>query len=103
MYGLIVRFEVKPDRLVEFDDLVAETLVAIREEEAGTLLYVNATVDECPTSRIFVELYADESAFQAHEEADHTRRFLRDREGLIDSYRVESIRPTDGKVPPGFS
>lgn len=99
MYGLIVRFEVKPDRLVEFDALVAETLLSIRADEAGTLLYLNATVDDSPTSRIFIELYADESAFQTHEEADHTRRFLRDREDLIDSYRVESIRPTDGKSP----
>jgi quinol monooxygenase YgiN len=99
VYALIVRFEVKPDCLERFDALVAETLEGIRDHEPGTLLYVNATPDDSSTARVFVEVYADEHAFEAHEAAPHTQHFLAAREALIDSYRVEFVRPTDGKFP----
>jgi quinol monooxygenase YgiN len=99
VYALIVRFEVKADRLEEFDALVAATLVGIRDREPGTLLYFTSTTDASPTSRVFVEVYADEEAFRAHEEQPHTQSFLQAREELLDSYRVEFVRPIEGAYP----
>jgi quinol monooxygenase YgiN len=99
MYGLVVRFEVRPDCIEAFDELVSETLVGIRDLEAGTMMYFNSSVADSTSSRIFVEIYADEAAFRRHEEYSHTRRFLADRDALITSYRVEFLQPIDGKYP----
>lgn len=99
MFALAVRFELKPECIDDFDALVARTLEGIREEEVGTLLYFTSRVADAPCSRVFVEIYADQEAFVAHEEYSHTRRFLQERGALIDSYRVEFLEPIDGKFP----
>jgi quinol monooxygenase YgiN len=99
MLALVVRFEVKPEMVAEFDLMMSRTLDGIREQEGGTLLYFTARVADDPCSRVFVEVYADDDAFAAHERYPHTRRFLQDREPMIDSYRVEFLDPIDGKFP----
>lgn len=98
MFALVVRFELKPEAVGAFDDLVARTLVGIKEEE-GTLLYVTSRVVDAPLSRVFVEFYADEEAFAEHEQYPHTRRFLEDREPMIESFRVEFLDPEGGVFP----
>ncbi len=98
MFALVVRFELRPDAVDEFDRLVAQTLTGIREE-SGTLLYLTSRVDDAPLSRVFVEVYADREAFDAHERTAHTQRFLSERESMIESYRVEFLDPVDGKFP----
>lgn len=99
MFALVVRFEVKPESLEAFDSLVAKTLRGIREEEDGTLLYVTCAVGDSPRSRVFLEIYRDEAAFSEHEANAHTRRFLAEREHLVDSFRVEFLHPLEGKFP----
>ena len=94
MYALVVRFQVRPDRVDEFDALVAETRREISAHEPGTLEYAVYAVDDDPDARVFVEVYADEAAFLAHEQQPHTRRFLKDREPLLASVRVERLRPS---------
>ena len=91
MYVLIVRFDVVPDRLAEFDALVETTVAAIREHEAGTLVYLSALADDVTSTRVFVEVYQDEAAFAAHEAQPHTRTFLQQREPLLRSLRVERL------------
>lgn len=100
MFALVVRFELKPEAVDAFDALAARTLTGIKDE-AGTLLYVTSRVTDAPFSRVFVEIYADEAAFAAHEQYPHTRRFLVDREAMIESYRVEFLDPIDGKITVG--
>lgn len=98
MFALVVRFELRPHAVDAFDDLTARTLAGIRDE-AGTLLYVTSRVTGSPLSRVFVEIYSDEAAFAAHEQTSHTRRFLSDREPMIESYRVEFLDAIGGKLP----
>lgn len=99
MFALVVRFEIKPGSLEAFDLLTSDTLRGIRESEDGTIVYVTCDVDDDPNSRIFLEIYRDRAAFQEHEANPHTRRFLAEREDLIESYRVEMLSPLDGKFP----
>ncbi|MFI2620358.1 putative quinol monooxygenase [Streptomyces sp. NPDC018584] len=82
-YALHVVFELKDQAAAEsFDALVAETLPGIHAEP-GTLIYtVHQPVGE-PLQRVLYELYADEDAFQVHEEQPHTKRMLRDREQYL--------------------
>ena len=98
MFALVVRFELKPESVDAFDDLTARTLTGIAEEP-GTLLYFTSRVADAPLSRVFVEIYADEEAFAAHEQYAHIRRFLADRETMIESFRVEFLEPIDGTFP----
>jgi quinol monooxygenase YgiN len=99
MLALVVRFEIKEGCVDAFDRLVQRTLDGIRSEEDGTLMYVSSRVAEGATSRVFVEIYRDKEAFTAHEDCEHTREFLREREQLLESYRVEFLTPIDGKFP----
>jgi quinol monooxygenase YgiN len=93
-FGLIVRFELKDAAAAAaFDQLVAETTEHIRTAEPGTLTYVTHRVEDAPLSRVFYEIYADRSAFEAHEETAHVRNFLAKREAYVSSFRVEFVTP----------
>ncbi|WP_245641937.1 putative quinol monooxygenase [Nonomuraea candida] len=45
--------------------------------EPGTIVYASHRVDGQPLQRIFYELYRDRDAFDAHEQTEQSRRFLR--------------------------
>ena len=101
MFGLVVRFDLVDEVAAgAFDELTARTGVKIREEEPGTLLYVVNTVADSPLSRVFYEVYRDESAFNDHEATAHVKAFLEEREQYIAGLRVEFLRPVDGKNLP---
>ena len=100
MFGLCVRFTCKDETSAkEYDRLVAETIEAIKVHEPGTLVYASHLVDGQPLQRIFYELYRDRAAFDAHEQSAHTRRFLAEREPLLESKAVDFLALADGKTP----
>jgi len=98
-FALVVRFTVRPGAEAQFDALVAETAAGIRQSEPGTLVYACHRVQGEPQQRIFYELYRDRAAFDAHEQSPHTRRFLADREPLLESKAVDLLSLADGKTP----
>ncbi len=87
-YALVVRFTLRDTAAAQqFDDLVGQTAAGIRTEP-GTLVYaVHTPVDE-PLVRVFYELYADQAAFQAHEDEAHTKHFLMAREQFLERTEV---------------
>jgi quinol monooxygenase YgiN len=98
MFGLMVRFTCKNEAsATAFDQLVGETIEKIRDSEPGTLVYASHRVDGQPLQRIFYELYRDRSAFDSHEEQEHTRRFLAAREELLASVEVDWLTLQTGK------
>jgi quinol monooxygenase YgiN len=102
MYGLSVRFTCKDEAAAEgFDKLVAGTVSQIREHEAGTIVYAVHTVEGKPLERIFYELYRDRAAFEAHEEQEHTRRFLDARGQFLASSSVDRLALQVGKGTDG--
>jgi quinol monooxygenase YgiN len=100
-FALVVRFTVRPGCEADFDQLVAETAAGIRAHEPGTLVYACHTVQDAPRQRIFYELYANRAAFDAHEQAPHTRRFLVARDALLEASQVDFLGLTGGKTPVG--
>jgi quinol monooxygenase YgiN len=101
MIGLVVRFTCKDQASAEaYDRLVAETAEGIRDREPGTLIYATHTVDGQPLQRIFYELYADQAAFEAHEAAPHTRRYLAERDQYLAATEVDRLRWQTGKGLP---
>ena len=102
MFGLCVRFTCKDEASAEaYDRLVAETIEAIKAGEPGTLVYASHLVDGQPLQRIFYELYRDQAAFEAHEAAPHTRRYLDQRGQYIASTEVDRLTLQTGKGTSG--
>jgi quinol monooxygenase YgiN len=98
MFGLCVRFTCKDKVSAEqYDRLVAETVEQIRAHEPGTLIYAAHLVDGEPLVRIFYELYRDKAAFEAHEAAPHTRRYLAEREQYLAGTEVSRLTLQTGK------
>jgi quinol monooxygenase YgiN len=74
--GLVVRFDLVDDEsAARFDELTEEAVAQITAKEPGTLTYVTHEIRGAPLSRLFYEVYADEAAFQAHEQAEHVIDF----------------------------
>ena len=95
MIALVVRFDVRDaEAAAQFDELTAEAVAQIRAREPGTLVYATHVVREAPLSRVFYEVYADEAAFRAHEEAAHVIGFHRRKAPLLaGDPRVEFLAP----------
>ncbi len=98
MFALVVRFELRDAEAAEaFDRLVAETAPKIRDKEPGTVIYAVHPVENAPLARVFYELYESREAFEAHETAPHTRRFLAERGQYLRDTRVEFLGAPVGK------
>lgn len=95
-FGLSVRFTLREGASEAFDALAARTIEGIRAAEPGTLVYVNHLVDGEPRQRVFYELYRDRAAFDEHERQPHTRRFLAEREALVDQVEVDWLTALAG-------
>ena len=94
MFALVVRFECRDVAAAErFDELTAEVVREIAANEPGTLTYATHAVEGEPLARIFYEVYRDRDAFQAHENAEHVRRFHARKDPLLTGTRVEFLRP----------
>ena len=63
----------------------------------GTLVYASHLVEGQPLQRIFYELYRDKAAFEAHEAAAHTRRYLDERDQYLASTEVDWLTLQAGK------
>ncbi|MBB0243525.1 antibiotic biosynthesis monooxygenase [Streptomyces alkaliphilus] len=98
MFGLMVRFTCKnTEAAAAFDSLVAETGEHIRTKEPGTVMYAVHRVDGRPLERMLYELYRDRAAFEAHEAADHVRRFLAEREQYLSGVEVDRLDLIEAK------
>jgi quinol monooxygenase YgiN len=96
MFGLMVRFRLRPDGAAGFDRLVDETLPLIKAHEPGTLIYTVHTVEGDPDARVFYELYRDRHAFEEHERQAHVQRFLVRREEHLAGIEVDFLTLRSG-------
>lgn len=99
-FGLLVRFTLKQGTEAAFDQLVSETLAEIRSHEPGTLVYACHQVEERPQERVFYELYQDREAFDRHEQQQHIKRFLAEREQYLAKVEVDFLSVSAAKGLP---
>jgi quinol monooxygenase YgiN len=93
-----VRFTCKDDASAWAYDRLAEELVeGVRAHEPGTVVYAVHRVEGQPLQRIHYELYRDRAAFEAHEAAPHTRRYLAERDAYLASTEVDWLTLQTGK------
>ncbi len=99
LFALLVRFTIRAGHEDAFDALVAHTLAAITTEEPDTIVYASHTQAGEPSVRVFYECYRNHDAFQAHEAAPHTRRFLAERtQHLSGPPEVWTLTPVAGAI-----
>jgi len=71
MYVIAVNFEVKPDKVDEFKDLITGHAGRTLEREPGCRQF-DVSQDPANAQRFFLyEVYDDEAAFQAHRNTPH--------------------------------
>ena len=95
MIGIVVRFDcADEDAASRFDRLTAEVVTATARHEPGTIVYATQTLVSEPLARVFYEVYADDAALQAHEDAQHVRAFHAAKDPLLSRPpRVELFTP----------
>lgn len=72
--AFIAKLVVKPDKLAEFEALQKELSDVTHETEPGTLVYDVIRHQEEPNTYVVYSRFADQAAFDAHQEApDHDR------------------------------
>lgn len=91
MFGLMVRFRLRPGGAAGFDQLVDEMLPLIKAHEPGTLIYTVHTVEDDPDARVFYELYRDQGCFEEHERQPHVQRFLARRERHLADVEIDYL------------
>ena len=75
-FVLIVEFQVKPESLVKFNELIAVNAKASVANEPGCRQFdVLRTLDD-PCRVVLYEVYDSEGAFKIHLEQAHTKTFL---------------------------
>ncbi|MEH0843552.1 putative quinol monooxygenase [Micromonospora sp. CPCC 205711] len=101
MIALVVRFDIRDEESAAgFDALTRQAVAQIRAAEPGTLVYATHRVADEPLARVFYEVYADEAAFQAHEQAPHVIAFHAAKDPLVAAQRVEFLEPDVSKGLP---
>lgn len=104
MFALVVRFSVRPEKMVAFDELVGRTVERIRLDEPDTLTYAVHRRPERENERVFYEVYRDRAAFDHHEAQLHTRAFLTQRPALLteepEVWWLSELSPSSGTALP---
>ena len=81
MFHVVVRIEVKPEKLESFLELVHVDAVGTRKEPGNVRFDVLRLLDQ-PTKFALYEVYKDEDAVKAHQQTEHYARWRREIEAL---------------------
>jgi len=82
-FGLIVDFQVRPECLEQFNQLLAINARASVEKEPGCQQFDVLYNAEDPCIVVLYEIYDDAAAFAAHMACEHTKTFLAAAKDLI--------------------
>ena len=75
-FVLTVKLKVKRDSIDKFMAAVEENGKAARETEPGCKTFDILVDPQDPTSMMLYEVYADEKAFEAHQQTPHFKKYL---------------------------
>jgi quinol monooxygenase YgiN len=92
MLALVVRIDlVSGEAAATFDALLSEMVGEVRAHEPGALVYAVHTVEDEPLARVLYEVYADQEAFQLHQDTHYFKEFVAARAPLMASRRGERL------------
>ena len=87
MHMIVVRLEVKPDRVDDFLQLVSFNAAESRKEPGNLRFDVVRSVDN-PTRFGLYEVYRDEAAVRAHQATPHYAKWRAEIEALLVTPRI---------------
>jgi quinol monooxygenase YgiN len=92
MVVLVVRLDVHDESAATaLDALLTDLVEQVTADEPGALVYAVHTVEGEPLARVIYEVYADEDAFQRHQDAPYFKAFLETRAPLLAARRAERL------------
>ncbi len=75
-FVLVVTFQVKPEHLERFNQMIEVNARASVRDEAGCHQFDVIRANEDPCKIVLYEVYDNEDAFKAHAQMAHTQTFL---------------------------
>jgi (4S)-4-hydroxy-5-phosphonooxypentane-2,3-dione isomerase len=90
MLMVMVRLEVKPERVDEFLELVTYNATQSRKEPGNLRFDIVRSVDN-PTRFGLYEVYLDDAAVQAHRSTAHFARWRTEIEALLVTPRISEL------------
>jgi (4S)-4-hydroxy-5-phosphonooxypentane-2,3-dione isomerase len=87
-FVLIVEFEVRPESLERFHELIAVNARASVETEPGCRQFDVTRSQEASNRILLYEVYDDLAAFEAHAKAPHVAAFFREARPMIVSQKA---------------
>lgn len=88
----LAQLTIKPDQLVAFTSAVKEEMEAALRKEPGVLA-IYAVADKNDRNKLtFIEMYANDAAYEAHRKTPHFQKYLRvTQEMIADRVLTESV------------
>jgi quinol monooxygenase YgiN len=93
-FVLIVEFDVKPEQLSRFNQLIAVNAKASVAEEPGCRQFDVLQDAQQPNRIVLYEVYDDAAAFQDHLGRQHTQTFLAAAKPLVDKQTAYKLKRT---------
>ena len=93
-FVLIVDFDVKPEHLARFNELIAVNAKASVADEPGCRQFDVLQDQENPNRIVLYEVYDSPAAFQDHMSRQHTQTFLAAAKPLINKQTAYKLKRT---------
>ena len=90
-FVLLVEFQVHPEQIDRFHELIRINASASVTTEPGCLQFDVVRVIEDPCRVVLYEVYRDEDAFKAHMTMAHTKTFLEAAKSLVSKQTVTRL------------
>ena len=83
---IVATFRVKPERVQEFEAIIAERVDKVRANEPGSQFYKAFRSQTEKNTHVVKEIGVDAQAFKAHQESDHVLPTIPKLEDVIDNF-----------------
>jgi quinol monooxygenase YgiN len=93
-FVLVVDFQVKPEHLAKFNELIAVNARASVGTEPGCRQFDVLCAQDDPCRVLLYEVYDSEDAFKSHLEQAHTKTFLGQAKELVNGQTVLKLART---------
>jgi quinol monooxygenase YgiN len=93
-FVLIVEFDVKPEHLAQFNQLIAVNAKASVADEPGCRQFDVLQAEDNPNRIVLYEVYDSAAAFQDHLGRSHTQTFLTAMKPLITKQTAYKLKRT---------
>ena len=99
-FVLVVEFEVKPENLDRFHELIAENARKSVANEPGCRQFDVMRVQDQPNRIVLYEVYDDLAAFEAHGKMPHVAAFFAEARPMIASQKATRHERVAGNAKP---